>query len=80
MGVRGKSVTLFECRPPWNREGTEWTRMPIGQLRFDPAATLWSLFWADRNDRWHPYELIDPGTVEHRLSEIEKDPMCIFWG
>jgi Protein of unknown function (DUF3024) len=80
MGVRGKSVTIFECRPPWNEKETEWTRMPIAQLRFDPATVLWTLFWADRNDRWHPYDLIDPGTVEQLLMEIENDPTCIFWG
>ena len=80
MGVRGKSVTIFECRPPWKEPETEWTRMRIGQLRFALASGLWSLFWADRNGRWHPYDLIEPGTVEQLLIEIENDPTCIFWG
>ena len=79
-GVRGKSVTIFECRPPWHEEDTEWTRRPIGQLRFDPDTALWTLFWADRNDRWHLYDLSKPGTVGMLLAEIELDPTCIFWG
>jgi hypothetical protein len=79
-GERGKSVTIFECRPPWPEKEAEWTRMPIGQLRFDPATALWTLFWADRNDRWHLYDLIDSGTVDQLLREIEDDPTCIFWG
>jgi hypothetical protein len=79
-GVRGKSVTLFECRPPWPEKEGGWTRMPIGQLRFDPTTALWTLFWADRNDRWHLYDLIDAGTVDQLLREIEDDPTCIFWG
>jgi hypothetical protein len=80
VGVRGKSVTIFECRPPWPDRDAEWTRMPIGQLRFDPDAALWTLFWADRNDRWHLYDLIRPARIERLLREIEDDPTCIFWG
>ncbi len=80
VGVRGKSVTIFECRPPWDEQGTEWSRLPIGQLRYDPATARWTLFWADRNSRWHLYDLVDPGTVEELLGEIDRDPTCIFWG
>ena len=80
VGVRGKSVTIFESRPPWDKQGTEWSRLPIGQLRYDPATVWWTLFWADRNSRWHPYDLIDPGTVEELLGEVDKDPTCIFLG
>jgi hypothetical protein len=54
--------------------------MPIAQLRFDPDSVQWTLFWADRNSRWHRYDLTDPGTVEQLLEEIESDPTCIFWG
>jgi hypothetical protein len=35
------------------------------------------LVWADRNSRWHPYDLIDPGTVEELLGQIDKSP-CMF--
>ncbi|HEY1652422.1 MAG TPA: DUF3024 domain-containing protein [Acidimicrobiales bacterium] len=80
VGVRGKSVTLFECRPPWDGHGMEWTRQPISQLRFDRATARWTLHWADRNSRWHLYDFIDPGTVGELLAEIDKDPTCIFWG
>lgn len=54
--------------------------MPIAQLRFDPASARWTLFWADRNDRGHLYDLIEPGTAGQLLGEIENDPTCIFWG
>ncbi len=34
VDVSGRSVTIMECRPPWNPEfGTDWTRFPIAQLR-----------------------------------------------
>lgn len=79
VGVRGKSATIFDCRAPLD-DLKEWFRMPIGQLRYDPAMTGWTLYWADRNDRWHLYDLIEPGRVEELLAEIERDPTCIFWG
>ena len=50
------------------------------QLRYDPDAGRWTLYCADRNSRWHHYDLIEPGTVTELLAEIEQDPTGIFWG
>jgi hypothetical protein len=79
VGVRGKSVTISDCREP-SDDLKDWFRMPIGQLRYDSTTTRWTLYWADRNDRWHLYDLIEPGRVELLLTAIEDDPTCIFWG
>ena len=78
--VRGKSVTIFDCRPPWHPNLTGWSRVRVAQLRYNPNKQRWTLYWADRNGRWHLYDLIDPGTVEELLGEIDEDPTCIFWG
>lgn len=78
--VRGKSVTIVECRPPWDGADDEWTRALFAQLRYSPETHLWSLYWADRNGRWHPYDLLEPGPVESLLAEIDEDPTCIFKG
>ena len=60
-GVRGKSITIFECRPPWGpRPGSEWTRQPVAQLRYNPADHHWQLFCSDRNSRWHDYDMVGP--------------------
>lgn len=80
VGVRGKSVTIYDCRPPWHPNLTEWSRMPIAQLRYDPDTKRWTLYCSDRNSRWHPYYFIDPGSVDDLLKEIDEDPTCIFWG
>lgn len=77
---RGNRVTIFDCRPPWHAELTDWTRVPVAQLRYDPECHLWSLFWADRNSRWHRYDEQEPGSVDRLLEEIDDDPTCIFWG
>jgi hypothetical protein len=78
--ARGKNVTIYDCRPPWHPELTEWSRVPVAQLRYDPDTNRWTLYCADRNSRWHRYDLIDPGTAEQLLNEIDNDPTGIFWG
>ncbi len=78
--LRGPSITIFDCRPPWHASDPEWSRAPIAQLRYDHERRDWTLYWADRNGRWHRYDLIEPGTAEQLLAEIEADPTCIFWG
>jgi hypothetical protein len=80
--VRGKSVTILECRPPWRPDfGPDWTRHPVGQLRYDSGDHQWRLHWSDRNGRWHYYDMSEPTANMHELlAEIEDDPTCIFWG
>lgn len=82
LDVSGRSVTILECRPPWNPDfGTEWTRFPIARLRHFEAQGVWVLYWRDSNLRWHIYRRIDPSPhVDPLLAEIEADPTCIFWG
>jgi hypothetical protein len=74
------SVTIFGCRPPWHPNLTEWSEVPVAQLRYSAGTRHWSLHWADRNGRWHRYDDLDPGPVDKLLNEIEADPTCIFWG
>lgn len=79
--VRGRSITILECRPPWSDPNAEWTRMRIAQLRYDESAPSWTLYWADRNDRWHRYPDLEPAkNIGVLLDEIDRDPTCIFFG
>lgn len=75
-------VTIVECRPPLPDDmGAEWTRLPIARLRYTKATGLWSLWWRDRNLRFHAYDLVAPSaTVEDLLAEVDRDPTAIFWG
>lgn len=54
--------------------------MRVAQLRYSASTHHWSLYWADRNGRWHRYPGLQPGTVGEMLEEIEADPTGIFWG
>ena len=80
--VRGKNVTIYECRPPCHPDlSPTWSRQPIAQLRYDPDDRHWRLCWADRNGRWHHYDTLEPTIqVVELLGEIDADPTGIFWG
>jgi hypothetical protein len=79
---RGKAISIVERRPPWKPEfGSEWTTIKVAQLRYDDSARTWSLYWPDRNGRWHHYDQVRSSrTVAPLLAVIEADPTGIFWG
>jgi hypothetical protein len=82
VDVAQRHVTIMECRPPWRADtGSAWTRFPIARLRYTKATRLWSLYWRDRNQRFHEYDRV-PATedVEELLAEVDRDPTAIFWG
>ena len=79
--IRGNSVTIVERRPPWREDfEPEWSRLSVAQLRYEDGE--WTLYWSDRNSRWHPYEEeFDPTPdLSAALVEIDNDPTAIFWG
>jgi hypothetical protein len=77
-----RHLTIVESRAPW-REGTgaEWTLFPIARLRYTKATGMWTLYWRDRNLRFHRYDQLPPSPrIDDLLHEIERDPTAIFWG
>jgi hypothetical protein len=78
---RGSGATIFEERAPWRKDLKEWTSMAIAQMRYDEETGKWTLYCADRNDKWHEYYDIDPTkNIDDLLKEIGEDPTGIFWG
>lgn len=77
---RGRSVTIVERRAPWHPDDDEWTATQVAQLRHDPASGRWSLFWSDRNGRWHLYDETVPGSAADLLEVVAADPTGVFWG
>jgi len=75
-------LTIVEYRPPWRNDmGAEWTRFPIARLRYTKAAKRWSLYWRDRNLRFHRYDQLPPSPhIDDLLQEIDRDPTATFWG
>ncbi len=80
--VDGNAVTIVERRPPWREDfGPEWTAGLVAGLRYTHKTATWSLFWRDRNQKWHGYTRLGPSArVNVLLDEIEADPTAIFWG
>ncbi|MDZ5489005.1 DUF3024 domain-containing protein [Micromonospora sp. 4G53] len=61
--------------------GSEWTRLPVARLRYAKNTGTWTLYYRDRNLRFHRYDLIPPtGNMAELLDELDRDPTAIFWG
>jgi hypothetical protein len=75
-------LTIVERHAPWHQDsGSEWTSFPIARLRDTAADRSWTLYWRDRNLRFHVYDLLAPSNrIDDLLNEIDRDPTCIFWG
>ena len=80
--VAPRHLTIVDCRPPWREEaGPDWTRFAVARLRYTASTREWTLYWPDRNERFHRYEDLPASTrVDDLLAEIESDPAAIFWG
>ncbi len=80
--VRGNTITLYECRPPWRKElGPDWTRMRVCTFEWDPATYLWTLYARDRNDCRLEYPFIEPAPdLAPLIRDLDGDPTGIFWG
>ncbi len=77
---RGDTVTLFEERPAF-RKPEEWVQITVAQFRYDGERNEWTLYWADRNNRWHLYDVLAPNAdFDVLLKEVNQDPTGIFWG
>jgi hypothetical protein len=77
-----RHLTILERRAPWREDsGPDWTSLPIARLRYTAADQSWTLYWRDRNLRFHRYDQLAPSQqVEDLLTELDRDPTCIFWG
>ncbi|CAG0930419.1 hypothetical protein PLCT1_01373 [Planctomycetaceae bacterium] len=73
-------VTLYEDRTVLS-DPKRWTHMPIARFRHAAKTGEWTLFCADRNDRWHRYQGCEPTRrFEALLEEVSRDPTGIFFG
>jgi len=78
--IRGNNFTLFEFKPSLFKPEL-WIDIPVAQFRYDPETSLWTLYCADRNSKWHIYfEARETKNFEELLAEVNADPTGIFWG
>ncbi len=74
--VRGRTVTIVQHELFME----DWLDLMVARMKYDPGAERWTLYWPDRNGRFHRYEDLPPGSIWSALGEIDDDPFGIFWG
>jgi nucleoid-associated protein YejK len=73
-------IDLFERRQHY-LEPDRHVEHAVAKFRYNAKRGSWTLFWSDRNLRWHAYEgLEDRRDFLELLREVATDPTCIFWG
>jgi hypothetical protein len=78
--IRGNSITLFKIRPGFD-DPAVWLRSPVAQFRYRSVTGLWSLYQRDQNRQWRPCkDMTATRSFETLLTEVDRDPTCIFWG
>ena len=78
--IRGNSVTLVDSRPGLLPQDG-WLDMSIAQFRYDESEGTWTLYCADRNNKWYIYMDCDSSKdLSELLQEVDDDPTGIFFG
>ncbi|HEY5842017.1 MAG TPA: DUF3024 domain-containing protein [Mycobacterium sp.] len=55
--VTPRHLTIVERRVPWREDlGPDWTSLPIARLHYTAVDQSWTLYWRDRNHRYHLYD------------------------
>jgi hypothetical protein len=82
IDVADRTITVLECRPPWRKDFCpESTRFPTCRFRYTKARKEWSLYWCDRNLKFHAYDFVAPTPrLEDLIEQVERDQTGIFWG
>ena len=73
-------VILHECRPNFRGFGP-WSHLSIARFRYTQTRGEWTLYWADRNEKWHRFSGSPSSTdISDLLAVVDADPTGIFWG
>lgn len=78
--IDGNAVTIYEERP-YFLDKSRVTHGSVARMRYHIGQKRWTLYWADRNTKWHLYEEHPPAkSIQTLLDEVTRDPIHIFWG
>lgn len=77
---RQNTLTLYECTGPWNPRFPNASRRPVAQFRYNLDQKVWTVYWADSRQRWHPYSHAEatPDLAE-LIAEVHLDPQEVFF-
>lgn len=78
--VDGHRVTVVERRPHF-RDPDIWTSTPVARLRYTATRGEWTLYWRDRNLKFHRYQNFPATThAQEILDFLDSMADPIFWG
>jgi hypothetical protein len=78
--IRKNSVTLYECTGPWQPRFPKSSRRPAAQFRYDSGRRVWTVYWADTHEHWHPYSNAEPTPdLAQLIAEVHVDPRGVFF-
>ena len=78
--IEKETVTLIEKRPLWN-DRTRWSELLVAVMIFDKESMAWQLYWIRGNGKKEMYTQLEPQKdLQKCIDEIDKDPLCTFWG
>ena len=82
LELSDRAITVLECRAPAaSQNGEAWTRSAVCRFRYTKVRKQWSLYWPDRHDKFHLYELVEATPyIDSLMEEVSTDPAGIFWG
>ena len=78
--VQDHSALLIEKRPSF-MDASSWNAMPVAKFRYSLAKKVWTLYWADSNERWHRVSSVKAAAnIRTLLDAVIADPSGVFWG
>jgi hypothetical protein len=78
--LKGSKLILMESRPVF-MDPSKWVDIPIAQFRYNSEYETWSLYWPDRNTRWHEDEDCRPSAkIDRLIRAVDEDVNCVYWG
>jgi hypothetical protein len=77
--IEGTSALLIEQRPGFMKP-EDLISKRIAKFRYSPARAVWSLYWADANERWHRVSSVPADkSIRVLLQAVLSDPSGVFW-
>lgn len=74
------AALLIEKRPSFMNK-SEWTSQPVAKFRYSLGKGVWTLYWADSNERWRRVSSAPAAAnIDALLRAIVADPSGVFWG
>lgn len=79
--TRMNTMTLYVSYGPWKPHFPKNSRTPVAQFRYDPEKGLWTLYWADEQEKWHLYDQVAPTPdLLSLIHEVDADPSKVLFG